>query len=74
MTNLGHALGGGSLKVSLEAQNLTHARYIHDMLIPFVPVLIALSASSPVYKGQLSEHDHGQDVFARMTNSGSSEA
>ena len=38
------------------------------MLVPFMPILIALSANSPIYKGQLSDHDHSHEVFARMTD------
>ena len=65
---MGHALGRGQLQVRLDAKSLNHARYLHDMLVPFVPILIALSANSPIYKGQLSEHDHSHEVFSRMTN------
>ena len=58
LDNLGHALGCGRLDVSIEAQNLNHARYLHDMLVPLVPIFAALSAASPIYKGELASHDH----------------
>ena len=60
---LQNALGLGKLQVTLECQNLNHARMMHDMLIPFAPLLISLSAASPIYKAQLSTHDHWWDVF-----------
>mgnify|MGYP000114817115 CR=1 FL=1 len=58
LSGLEYTLGCGNLEVSLEAQNLNHARYLYDMLVPFAPLMIALSAASPIYKGQLSDHDH----------------
>ena len=36
---------------------MNHARYLHDMLLPFTGVMAALSASGPIHKGQLSDYD-----------------
>ena len=55
--------------MQIEAKSLNHARYLHDMLLPVVPLLIALSAASPIYKGQLSDIDHGQEAFMTQTDS-----
>lgn len=68
MSGLEYALGCGMIKVSLQAKNLNHARYLYDMLIPFAPIMIALSAASPIHKGQLSDHDHGFAVFQMATD------
>ena len=39
------------------------------MLVPLVPIFAALSAASPIYRGQLATHDHSWPVFERMTDS-----
>ena len=65
LPGLEYSLGCGSLKVSIETQNLNHARYLYDQLVPLTPILMALSAASPIYKGQLTNQDHRWDVFAR---------
>ena len=41
------------LQLTFEAQNIEHARYLHDTLLPFGPILGALSAATPVVKGRL---------------------
>ena len=38
------------------------------MLVPFAPLLIALSAASPIYKGQLSGQDHWWEIFEKATD------
>lgn len=43
--------------MTYETQNIDHARYLYDMLIPFTPVLSALSQNCPILKGKLSAHD-----------------
>ena len=46
-----------SLQVTYECSNINHARYLHDMLTPFTPILAALSASSPIFKLKLADTD-----------------
>lgn len=50
-------MGCSCLQVTYEAQNISHARYLHDMLLPFTPIMAVLSASAPIYKGKLSDID-----------------
>jgi glutamate--cysteine ligase catalytic subunit len=37
---------------------------MHDMLLPFTPILAALSASSPIFKGKLADIDLRWTVIA----------
>lgn len=53
-----HSMASGKLQVSVEAKSLNHARYLYDMLMPLTPILIALSAASPIHKSQCSDLDH----------------
>lgn len=68
VSGLEYSLGTSRFQVSVEAQCLNHARYLHDMLVPFTPILIALSASSPFAKDQITDHDHGWDAFEKSTD------
>ena len=36
---------------------MNHARYLHDMLLPFTGIMAAISASGPIHKGKLSDYD-----------------
>jgi glutamate--cysteine ligase catalytic subunit len=57
-------MGCSCLQVTYESQNINHARYLHDQLLPFTPILGALSASAPIYKGQLSDNDFRWTVIS----------
>lgn len=50
-------MGCSCLQITYETQNIDHARYLYDMLLPFTPIVSALSQCSPILKGKLSAHD-----------------
>lgn len=50
-------MGQSCLQLTYEAQNVEHARYLHDALLPFGPILAALSAATPIHKGMLADWD-----------------
>ena len=70
ITELGfpYAISTGKLEISVEAQNLNHARFLYDMLVPLTPILIALSAASPIYQGHFADVDHSFDIFQQATD------
>ncbi|KIW68734.1 hypothetical protein PV04_04658 [Phialophora macrospora] len=45
------------LQVTLQASNLREARYLHDQLCPVGPILMALSAGTPFFRGFLTATD-----------------
>lgn len=45
------------LQVTLQARDVDEARIIYDSLIPLTPIMMALTASSPAYRGYLSDMD-----------------
>ncbi|KAG8719529.1 hypothetical protein FRC08_002598 [Ceratobasidium sp. 394] len=55
------ALGFGAscccLQVTFQASDINDARRIYDALTPIAPILMALTASSPAYRGYLSDVD-----------------
>ncbi|KAK3652855.1 hypothetical protein LTR56_004803 [Elasticomyces elasticus] len=52
-----HSLGGCGLQLTLSAEDLEQARFLHDQLIPLGPIMMALSAATPLLKGRLVETD-----------------
>jgi len=57
MDSMAFGMGQCCLQITYEASSLNHARYLHDMLIPFTGILSALSAAGPIQKGKLSDND-----------------
>jgi glutamate--cysteine ligase catalytic subunit len=45
------------LQVTLQASNLREARYLHDQLCPVGPILMALTAGTPFFRGFLTDTD-----------------
>ncbi|ETI24711.1 hypothetical protein G647_04080 [Cladophialophora carrionii CBS 160.54] len=45
------------LQVTLQARNLREARYLHDQLCPVGPILMALTAGTPFFRGFLTDTD-----------------
>jgi glutamate--cysteine ligase catalytic subunit len=52
----------------METQTINHARYLHDILLPFTPILAALSASAPLYKGKVSDIDMRWTVISQSVD------
>jgi len=61
-------MGCSCLQVTYEATCLNHSRYLYDMLIPFTPVMSALSQCSPIFKGKLSAHDFRFQVIEQAVD------
>lgn len=47
-----------------QACNITEARILYDQLTPLCPIMLALSAASPVYRGYLTESDCRWNVIS----------
>ena len=62
-------MGANCLQITFETQNINHAKYLHDSFIPLGPIFGALSASAPVYKGQLSNWDFRWNVIGDSVDS-----
>ena len=48
---------GCSLQVTMQARNLEEACKLHDGLIALDPVLLALTAGTPIFRGLLADTD-----------------
>ena len=61
-------MGQCCLQITYECSTLDHARYLHDMLLPFTGILAALSAAGPIQKGKLSDNDLRWTVISQSTD------
>lgn len=68
MDSMHFGMGCSCLQVTFESQTVNHARYLHDMLLPFTPILAALSCSAPIYKGKLSDVDLRWTVISQSVD------
>ena len=53
----GFGMGCSSLQTTFQAQNLNEARHLYDQLAALTPILLSLSAASPIWRGYLSDID-----------------
>lgn len=57
MDAMGFGMGCSCLQMTFQAQSIDEAKHLHDQLAPLTPILLALSASAPIWKGYLSDVD-----------------
>lgn len=57
MDNMVFGVGSCCLQVTMQARNIDEARWLHDQLLPLGPIMLALTAATPVYKGFLVDTD-----------------
>jgi glutamate--cysteine ligase catalytic subunit len=61
-------MGCTSFQITLGAFNLNSCCYAYDQLLNFTPLFLALSSSSPIYKGKLSQNDNRFDVISQAVD------
>lgn len=64
MDAMGFGMGCCCLQVTFQATHLEQARNLYDQMIPLAPIVMALSAASPIYRGYLTDRDCRWDVIA----------
>lgn len=64
MDSMGFGMGLSCLQVTMQACNISQARYLYDSYIPLTPVLLALSAAAPVFRGFLVNQDVRWNVIS----------
>ncbi|XP_055025770.1 glutamate--cysteine ligase catalytic subunit isoform X2 [Misgurnus anguillicaudatus] len=57
MDAMGFGMGNCCLQVTFQACSINEARYLYDQLATFCPIVMALSAASPFYRGYVSDID-----------------
>lgn len=61
-------MGCCCLQLTYETQGIEHARYLYDMFIPFTSIMAAISASTPILKGRISDHDLRWEVIEQAVD------
>ncbi|MGH0178516.1 UNVERIFIED_CONTAM: hypothetical protein FKN15_077646 [Acipenser sinensis] len=57
MDCMGFGMGNSCLQVTFQACSISEARYLYDQLATICPIVMALSAASPFYRGYVSDND-----------------
>ncbi|CAZ81755.1 unnamed protein product [Tuber melanosporum] len=64
MDAMGFGMGCCCLQITFQAKNITEARQLYDQLCPLGPVMLALTAASPIFKGFLADVDVRWNVIS----------
>ena len=68
MDAMHYGMGSSCLQLTYETQNVHHARFLYDMFLPWTPIMSVLSASTPILKGLLSDHDFRWEVIEQSVD------
>ncbi|KAJ1304844.1 hypothetical protein OPQ81_005978 [Rhizoctonia solani] len=61
---MGFGMGCCCLQITFQACNVNEARTVYDALVPVAPILMALTAAAPAYRGYLSDVDCRWDIIS----------
>lgn len=64
MDSMAFGMGLGCLQVTLQARDMDESRHLYDQLAVMAPLMLALSAATPVLRGLLSDTDVRWNVIA----------
>ncbi|KAK4156293.1 glutamate-cysteine ligase-domain-containing protein [Chaetomidium leptoderma] len=68
MDAMAFGMGSCCLQITFQAKNLTEGRQMYDQLSPLGPILLALTAATPVYKGFLADTDVRWNQISRAVD------
>ena len=64
MDSMGFGMGCCCLQITFQAKNISEARQLYDQLAPLGPIMMALTAGSPIWRGYLSDDDCRWNVIS----------
>lgn len=64
LDSMGFGMGSSCLQVTMQAKDITQARYLYDTLAPLTPILLSASAAAPIFKGFLVDQDVRWNVIS----------
>ncbi|KAI8374809.1 glutamate-cysteine ligase-domain-containing protein [Blakeslea trispora] len=64
MDAMAFGMGCCCLQITFQACNIDEARRLYDQLAPVAPLMMALSANSPIYRGYLADVDARWNVIS----------
>lgn len=64
MDSMGFGMGSSCLQVTMQAKNIDEARYLYDSLINIAPLMLAITAAAPIFRGHLADQDVRWNVIS----------
>lgn len=68
MDAMGFGMGCCCLQITLQAKNIVEARMLYDQLCPLGPIMLALTAATPIFKGFLADVDVRWNVISQAVD------
>ncbi|KAL9005358.1 MAG: hypothetical protein Q9188_001874 [Gyalolechia gomerana] len=68
MDAMAFGMGSCCLQITFQAKNIVEGRKLYDQLSPLGPILLALTAATPVYKGFLADTDVRWNQISRAVD------
>ncbi|KAF9924990.1 hypothetical protein FBU30_005154 [Linnemannia zychae] len=68
MDAMAFGMGCCCLQITFQAVNVVEARKIYDQMAPLGPIMLALTAAAPIYRGYLSDVDCRWNVIAQSVD------
>ena len=68
MDAMAFGMGCCCLQITMQARDDRESRFVHDQLATMAPLMLALSASTPIFKGQLAGTDTRWDVISQSVD------
>jgi len=68
MDSMAFGMGNCCFQITLGFCNLNISKLAYDLLVPICPIILALTASTPIFKGKLAGHDTRFDVLSQSVD------
>ncbi|KAG7107207.1 Glutamate--cysteine ligase like protein [Verticillium longisporum] len=68
MDAMAFGMGSCCLQITFQAKNITEGRKMYDQLSPLGPIMLALTAATPIYKGFLAATDVRWNQISRAVD------
>jgi glutamate--cysteine ligase catalytic subunit len=68
MDCMAFGMGMCCLQVTFQAQDVSESRYLYDQLAVLAPIMLALTAATPIFKGRLADIDARWTVISQSVD------
>ncbi len=68
MDAMAFGMGCCCLQLTFQSRDVTESRYIYDQLLVLSPIMLALSAATPIHRGRLADTDVRWDVISNAVD------
>ena len=68
MDSMAFGMGMCCLQVTFQARNIDESRYMYDQLAVLAPIMLAMTAATPIFKGRLADVDARWDIIAQSVD------